>query len=271
MGREIRLIRALADEGYQYGLNDGVPPIPRDGWSRSPSLPKHLAQRFMDEIEAGGIPVVMLRGDGQINPDGSATTTCSSRPRSRRSSSSATRDARDALRARRRRLARGVHPRARGDPAAQPPVRALLQRHDAARASASTARSSARSGRAWSILLGVGPDDTEAIADDLARKVAELRIFRDDEGRTNRSLLDIGGRGAGRLAVHAVRRHAPRPPARVHRRRATRARRAAATSGSPRRCAALGVTVATGRFGAEMAVELVNDGPFTIWLDSDDR
>ena len=43
------------------------------------------------------------------------------------------------------------------------------------------------------ILLGVGPDDTEAVADDLARRVAELRIFRDDEGRTNRSLLDIGG------------------------------------------------------------------------------
>ena len=43
------------------------------------------------------------------------------------------------------------------------------------------------------ILLGVGPDDAEAVADDLARKAAELRIFRDDEGRTNRSLLDIGG------------------------------------------------------------------------------
>jgi ribulose-phosphate 3-epimerase len=70
MGREIRLVRALADEGYQYQLNDGKPPIPRDRWSTFTSLPKHLARRFMGEIEAGGIPVLMLRGDGQVNPDG---------------------------------------------------------------------------------------------------------------------------------------------------------------------------------------------------------
>jgi hypothetical protein len=70
MGREIRLIRALADEGYQFTLNDGVEPIPRDKMVTFTSLPEHLAKRFMDEIEAGGIPVVMLRGDGQINPDG---------------------------------------------------------------------------------------------------------------------------------------------------------------------------------------------------------
>ena len=70
MGREIRLIRALADEGYQYTLNGGVPPIPRDRMVTFTSLPKHLGQRLMTAIEAGGIPVVMLRGDGQINPDG---------------------------------------------------------------------------------------------------------------------------------------------------------------------------------------------------------
>ena len=70
MGREIRLIRALADEGYQFGLNDGVPPIPRDRMVTVTSLPKHIARRFMDEIEAGGVPVVMLRGEGRINPDG---------------------------------------------------------------------------------------------------------------------------------------------------------------------------------------------------------
>ena len=70
MGREIRLIKALADEGYQYALNDGVPPIPRDQMVAFSALPKHLAQRLMVRIEAGGVPVVMLRGDGQINPDG---------------------------------------------------------------------------------------------------------------------------------------------------------------------------------------------------------
>ncbi len=70
MGREIRLVRALADEGYQYGINDGKPPIPRDRMTPITSLPKHLAHRLMAEIEATGIPVIMLRGDGQINPDG---------------------------------------------------------------------------------------------------------------------------------------------------------------------------------------------------------
>ena len=70
MAREIRLIRALADEGYQYGPNNGVPPIPRDKMAQITSLPKHLAHRLMAEIEATGIPVIMLRGDGQINPDG---------------------------------------------------------------------------------------------------------------------------------------------------------------------------------------------------------
>jgi hypothetical protein len=70
MGREIRLVRALADEGYQYRLNDGKPPIPRDAMVQFAQLPKHLAMRFMTEIEAGGIPVIPLRGSGRFNPDG---------------------------------------------------------------------------------------------------------------------------------------------------------------------------------------------------------
>jgi len=70
MAREVRLIRALADEGFQYGPNDGAPPIPRDKLTPFATLPKHLAHQLMDEIEATGIPVMMLRGDGQINPDG---------------------------------------------------------------------------------------------------------------------------------------------------------------------------------------------------------
>jgi ribulose-phosphate 3-epimerase len=70
MGREVRLIRALADEGYQYELNAGVPPIPRDRMSTFVSLPRHIAAQLRAEIEAGGIPVIMLRGGGQVNPDG---------------------------------------------------------------------------------------------------------------------------------------------------------------------------------------------------------
>ena len=70
MGREIRLVRALADEGYQYRLNDGKPPIPRDAMVMFAQLPRHLAFELMAEIEAGGIPVLPLRGSGQFNPDG---------------------------------------------------------------------------------------------------------------------------------------------------------------------------------------------------------
>ena len=70
MGREIRLVRALADEGYQYRLNHGTPPIPRDKMVTFTQLPKDLAWKFMREIEAGGIPVLPLRGSGRFNPDG---------------------------------------------------------------------------------------------------------------------------------------------------------------------------------------------------------
>ena len=73
MGREIRLVRALADEGYQYGLNGGVPPIPRDKMVAFAHLPRHLAERLEVEMEAGGIPVLRFRAaipdDPAIDPD----------------------------------------------------------------------------------------------------------------------------------------------------------------------------------------------------------
>jgi D-tyrosyl-tRNA(Tyr) deacylase len=120
------------------------------------------------------------------------------------------------------------------------------------------------------ILLGVGRDDDETTADDLARKAAELRIFRDDEGRTNWSLLDVAG---GALVISQFTLYAE----------TRRGRRPGFTAGAAPELAerlylrfadalrGLGMTVATGRFGAEMAVSLVNDGPFTIWLDTADR
>jgi D-tyrosyl-tRNA(Tyr) deacylase len=120
------------------------------------------------------------------------------------------------------------------------------------------------------VLLGIGPDDSEGVADDLARKVAELRIFMDGDGRTNRSLLDTGG---SVLVVSQFTLYAD----------TRRGRRPGFTTAAPpelaerlfgrfvRSLRGLGVTVATGMFGAEMEVELVNDGPFTIWLDSADR
>ena len=269
MGREIRLIRALADEGYQFTLNDGVAPIPRDKMVTFTSLPEHLAKRFMDEIEAGGIPVVMLRGDGQINP-GRHPRLRPARPGDGRGPGRrAPRRRASALPARRRCLARAVHRRTRGHPAAQPPVRALLQRTTGARVRVD-GEVVGEIGAGLVILLGVGPDDGEGTADDLARKAAELRIFRDDEGRTNLSLLDIGGAAlvVSQFTLYADTRRGRRPgftggasPELAER---LYLRFADALRG-------LGVTVATGRFGAEMAVELVNDGPFTIWLDTADR
>jgi ribulose-phosphate 3-epimerase len=70
MGREIRLIRALADEGYAFELNKGKPPIPRDEWRSIASLPLKVGEGLRTVIEAGGIPVIMLRADGRMNPDG---------------------------------------------------------------------------------------------------------------------------------------------------------------------------------------------------------
>ena len=61
MAREVRLIRALADEGYQYGLNKGVPPIPRDRMITFASLPRPQARQLREEIEAAGIPVLLFR------------------------------------------------------------------------------------------------------------------------------------------------------------------------------------------------------------------
>ena len=70
MGREIRLVKALADEGYAFQLNKGKPPIPRDEWRSIASLPLDVGSKLRATIEAGGIPVIMLRADGRMNPDG---------------------------------------------------------------------------------------------------------------------------------------------------------------------------------------------------------
>jgi D-aminoacyl-tRNA deacylase len=148
-------------------------------------------------------------------------------------------------------------------------VRALLQRTTGARvriAGETVGEISA----GLVVLLGVGPDDDEGTTDTLARRIIELRIFQDADGRTNRSLVDIGGEAlvVSQFTLYADTR---------------RGRRPGFTGAAPPDLAerlylhfvetlrGLAVTVATGRFGAEMAVELVNDGPFTIWLDSADR
>ena len=120
------------------------------------------------------------------------------------------------------------------------------------------------------ILLGVGPDDNEKVAEALARKVAELRIFMDDAGRTNRSLLETGGSAlvVSQFTLYADTRRGRRPGFTAAAAPELAERMFGRFVESMR---GLRVNVATGRFGAEMEVELVNDGPFTIWLDSADR
>jgi D-aminoacyl-tRNA deacylase len=120
------------------------------------------------------------------------------------------------------------------------------------------------------VLLGVGPDDDESVADSLARRITELRIFDDADGRTNLSLVDVAGAAllVSQFTLYADTRRGRRPgftgaaapelAKRLYLRVADALR-------------ALDVEVATGRFGEVMAVELVNDGPFTIWLDTADR
>ncbi len=120
------------------------------------------------------------------------------------------------------------------------------------------------------VLLGVGRADDPAAAEALARRIVELRIFADDEGRTNRSLVDVGGAAliVSQFTLYADTRRGRRPGF------TDAALPELAIPCYERFCNAVeaaGVTVARGRFGAEMAVELVNDGPFTIWLDTHER
>ena len=117
------------------------------------------------------------------------------------------------------------------------------------------------------ILVGVGRDDDEAVAEALARKIAELRIFADEAGRTNLSLLDVAGEAlvVSQFTLYADTRRGRRPGFSdaappdlgelLYERLATALR-------------ALDIVVGMGRFGAPMAVEFVNEGPFTLWLDT---
>jgi D-aminoacyl-tRNA deacylase len=116
------------------------------------------------------------------------------------------------------------------------------------------------------VLLGIARDDGEEAAERLAGKIARLRILENDDGRFDRSLLDIGGAAlvVSQFTLIADTAKGNRP--------------SFSGAASPERaeplyeefCAALrslGVEVAQGRFGAQMAVELVNDGPVTIVVD----
>jgi len=117
------------------------------------------------------------------------------------------------------------------------------------------------------VLVGAGHDDTPETAERLAAKVARLRIFPDEAGRFDRSLLDIGGEAlvVSQFTLLADTRKGNRPSF-------TDAAPPGHAEPLVERFAeslrALGVHVSTGVFGAKMDVELVNDGPVTIVLDA---
>jgi D-aminoacyl-tRNA deacylase len=138
-------------------------------------------------------------------------------------------------------------------------VRALVQR--VSRAAVSTeGRTIAEIGPGLLVLLGIAPDDVEAVADRLAEKVRALRIFDDADGRMNEALGDREVLCVSQFTLYADTRKGNRP---------------SFTGAAPpelaeplyeRFCERLGA--AQGEFGSRMAVELTNDGPVTILLES---
>jgi D-tyrosyl-tRNA(Tyr) deacylase len=123
-------------------------------------------------------------------------------------------------------------------------------------------------GKGFLILLGVNQDDTEQQATYLADKIANLRVFEDDDGKMNLSLLDTGGSAlvVSQFTLYGDCRKGRRP--------------SYSKAAGPEQANSLyeffigqlrnkGIEVATGQFQAMMEVSLINDGPITILLDSD--
>ena len=123
-------------------------------------------------------------------------------------------------------------------------------------------------GKGFLILFSVTRSDSERLADELAKKTVSLRIFDDEDGKTNRSILDVGGSVivVSQFTLYADTEHGNRP--------------GFSTAASPelaeplyerfvaRMRELLGADrVGTGRFGADMKVRLLNDGPFTVMLE----
>ena len=146
-------------------------------------------------------------------------------------------------------------------------MRALIQRVTRAQVSIEGALHSSI-GKGYVILLGVGAEDGNEQAEKLWSKISKLRIFEDENGKTNVSLADVQGdvMVVSQFTLYANCKRGNRP--------------SFTEAGSPDEANRLYEYfvdlarrdiehVATGSFGAMMQVELVNDGPFTIWLDTD--
>ncbi len=146
-------------------------------------------------------------------------------------------------------------------------MRAVVQRVSRARVTVDS-RVTGEIDTGLMVLLGVGREDTTPVAASMAEKVANLRIFEDEQGKMNRTLLDVHGNAlvVSQFTLYGDARGQRRP--------------SFISAAPPEKAVALyeefnsalrnlGVTVATGVFQAMMSVELVNEGPVTILLDSD--
>jgi D-aminoacyl-tRNA deacylase len=144
-------------------------------------------------------------------------------------------------------------------------MRALIQRVSSGKVTVDD-QIIARIGQGLVILLGIGREDGEAQAVYLAEKIANLRIFDDGEGKTNLSVLDVGGEAmvVSQFTLYADTRKGRRP--------------SFVPAADPDLAAPLvgrfvdllrghGIPTQTGQFGAHMLVEIHNDGPVTIWLE----
>ena len=126
-------------------------------------------------------------------------------------------------------------------------------------------------GKGFMVLIGVADGDTKEIADKMIDKMIKLRIFEDSEGKTNLSLNDVGGELllVSQFTLYADCKKGNRP--------------SFIKAGKPEfanemyeyiiyKCKTYeGLKVERGKFGADMKVELINDGPFTIILDSEEQ
>lgn len=122
-------------------------------------------------------------------------------------------------------------------------------------------------GKGLVILLGIGPKDGKEQAQTLSEKIANLRIFEDEQGKMNRSILEVNGQAIviSQFTLYADTRKGRRP---------SFTDAALPEAARPLvECFAemlheLGVPTQTGEFGAHMLVEIANDGPVTIWLEA---
>jgi D-aminoacyl-tRNA deacylase len=146
-------------------------------------------------------------------------------------------------------------------------MRAVIQRVSRAKVTVE-GRISGEIGAGLMVLLGVGREDSPTVAASLAEKVANLRIFEDEQGKMNRSLLDVKGAAlvVSQFTLYGDARGQRRPS---YISAAPPEQAAALYEEFNRALRGLGVTVATGIFQTMMSVELVNEGPVTILLDSD--